>query len=76
MMTQKNELDFDRHYNMTHTEFIEAIGRVADKLTSLPDIFPEIESKNKYKLDKKIEGFLIVLLRNCLPKSMGEGFEK
>jgi hypothetical protein len=76
MMTQKNELDFDRHYNMIIVEFIEAIGRVADKLTNLPDYFPEIESKNKYKLDKKIESFLTVLMRNCLPKSMGENLEK
>jgi hypothetical protein len=32
MMTQKNELDFDRHFNMHPVEMIEAIGRVADKL--------------------------------------------
>jgi hypothetical protein len=32
MMTQKNELDFDRHYNMLLVEMIEAISRVADKL--------------------------------------------
>ena len=34
MMTQKNELDFDRHYNMIPVEMIEAIGRVADKLNT------------------------------------------
>lgn len=61
MMTQKNELDFERHINMTIPEFIEAIGRVADKLTILPDLFPEILSKNKFKLDKKIESFLMIL---------------
>ena len=37
MMTQKNELDYDRHFNMTMPEFIEAIARVADKLSHLPD---------------------------------------
>ena len=44
MMTQKNELDFDRHYNMIMPEFIEALARVADKLHSLPDFFPEMPS--------------------------------
>ena len=33
MMTQKNEIDNDKHVNMIFTEFIEAIGRVADKIT-------------------------------------------
>ena len=32
MMTQKNELEFDKHFNMILVEFIEATGRVADKL--------------------------------------------
>lgn len=38
MMTQKNEIDFDRHLSMQVIEFIEAIGRVADKL-ALPSWF-------------------------------------
>ena len=76
MMTQKNELDFDRHLNMTMPEFIEAIGRVADKLTNLPDFYPENYSQNKYKLDKKIESFCIVLCRNTLPKSTAELLDK
>ncbi len=37
MMTQKNELDYDRHMNMVHTEFIEALARVADKL-AIPNL--------------------------------------
>lgn len=53
---------------MTMPEFIEAIGRVADKLTNLPDFFPENVSVNRFKLDKKIESFLLVLCKNCLPK--------
>jgi hypothetical protein len=57
-------------------EFIEAIGRVADKLTNLPDFFPELPAQTKFKLDKKIESFLIILLRNCLPKPVGEVLEK
>ena len=42
MMTQKNELDSERHYNMITVEFIEAIARVADKIQNLPDFFPEL----------------------------------
>ena len=61
---------------MTMPEFIEAIGRVADKLTNLPDFYPENYSQNKYKLDKKIESFCIVLCRNTLPKSTAELLDK
>jgi len=42
MMTQKDEIDKDKHLNMVMTEFIEAIGRVADKI-SLPPIFDNME---------------------------------
>ena len=31
MMTNKFELDSDRHLNMSFVEFLEAIARVADK---------------------------------------------
>ena len=76
MMTQKNELDFDRHFNMVPAELIEALARVADKLSNLPDLNPDMTSVNKYKLDKKIESFLFILCKNCLPKSIGEPIEK
>lgn len=33
MMTQVNELDSDRHLHMQFPEFIEAIARLADKLS-------------------------------------------
>ena len=32
MMTQTNELETDKHINMTLIEFIEAVGRLADKI--------------------------------------------
>ena len=76
MMTQKNELDFDRHINMTIPEFIDALGRVADKLQNLKDFFPEAKSKNKYKLDKKIESLMWILMKTCLPKLQSEPIEK
>ena len=34
MMTNKFELDSDRHLNMSFVEFLEAIARVADKYTT------------------------------------------
>ena len=46
---------------MILVEFIEAIGRVADKLTLLSDFFPDLPSQNKYRLDKKIESYLMIL---------------
>ncbi len=57
-------------------EFIEAIARIADKLNNLPDFFPDLVSVNKYKLDKKIESFLFVLMKNCLPKPQADVLEK
>jgi hypothetical protein len=44
MMTQRNELDSDRHLNMNTAEFLEAFCRVADK-TALPKAFPEVSAK-------------------------------
>jgi len=61
---------------MTLVEFIEAVGRVANKLVHLPDYFPELQSKNKYQLDKKIESFLMLLLHNCLPRGIALNLEK
>ena len=42
MMTQKNEIESDRHLNMTFVEFIECLARCADKfdLQFLEDHFP------------------------------------
>eukprot|EP00347_Sterkiella_histriomuscorum_P006983 403350697 len=51
MMTQKNELDFDRHYNMILVEFLEALGRLADKL-QLKDYFPELPSNLPHQRQK------------------------
>lgn len=42
MMTQKDEIDKDRHLNMVLVEFIEAVGRVAEKM-SLPPPFEEMK---------------------------------
>ena len=41
MMTQVAELDNDRHLKMSLTEFIDAFGRICDKLTFEEDIDDE-----------------------------------
>ena len=46
MMTQKNELDNDKHFNMILVEFIEATGRVADKLY-IPPLVDEDEPEEE-----------------------------
>jgi hypothetical protein len=78
MMTQKNELDFDRHFNMTPVEMIEAVARVADKLSrdKLPDPYLEMPCFHKYHLDKKIESLLFQLMKVALPKPEAEKLEK
>jgi hypothetical protein len=40
MMTQVDEINYDRHMNMNFSEFVEATCRVADKL-SIPNILEE-----------------------------------
>lgn len=42
MMTQKDEIDREKHLSMVLVEFIEGIGRVADRL-SLPPYFENME---------------------------------
>ena len=61
MMTNKAELESERHLNMTFVEFLEALARVADKfdMENMEDYFPEYEAKNPFGLDKKLESTLI-----------------
>ena len=62
---------------MVPVEMIEAIGRVADKLHhGLQDYFPEMPCLNKYRLDKKIESLMVLLMQKALPKSQAENLEK
>jgi hypothetical protein len=63
---------------MTTVEMIEAIARVADKISreKLPDAYPEMPCFNKYHLDKKIESLLHLLMKNALPKPESEKLEK
>lgn len=46
MMTQKDEIDSDKHMNMVLVEFIEAVGRVAEKL-SIPHLIDDYNDQNE-----------------------------
>ncbi|CAG9323140.1 unnamed protein product [Blepharisma stoltei] len=61
MMTQPNELDYDRHLQMSFIEFLEAISRVAD-MAKLPD--PESGERSTESAP------LAKLITNLLPKLM------
>jgi hypothetical protein len=57
MMTQVNELDSDRHLQMSFVEFIEAFARLADKL--------ELENQSD-KLHLKILELIKISATHCL----------
>lgn len=47
MMTRMDELDQDMHINMRYVEFLEAIGRVANRL-KLPELINESGKLREY----------------------------
>ena len=53
---------------MTFVEFLELLGRCADKfeLEKLEDFFPEYKSKHSKRLDKKLESLCLVIMNNIL----------
>lgn len=76
MITQKDELDSDRHINMTLIEFIEALGRLAFKiklplpfeymqylLDEMTEEHPEL--KNNVPLHFKIEALIVLMVKGC-----------
>jgi hypothetical protein len=69
MMTNKDELNNEKHLNMTFVEFLEALARVADKfdIANLQDYFPEYKAKSPYLLDKKLESTVINLINALVP---------
>ncbi|CAI2365652.1 unnamed protein product [Moneuplotes crassus] len=84
MMTQKDELESDRHINMTLIEFIEAIGRLAYKI-KLPIpfeylnlIFDEMVNENtsmeNQPLFISIETLIVQMIKCCLKKDFAETF--
>lgn len=85
MYTQVDELSNERHLQMRFDEFMEAVCRVAEKTAIpnffsdqqyknleeyLTRASPQDQQKNKKKpLHEKIEAFLILMGRTCLPKA-------
>ena len=79
MFTQKNELDFDRHFNMTFNEFIEAIGRVSEKISIVPlfeDLDQSLEGSQllgkkskEHPLHKKIEALIFRMIKAAIPNA-------
>ena len=64
MMTNKHELETDKHLNMTFIEFIEVLARVAEKFdqSRLKDWIPEFKAKQRSGLDKKVESVCLILM--------------
>ncbi|CAK65071.1 unnamed protein product (macronuclear) [Paramecium tetraurelia] len=62
MITQKDELYSTKHYQMNFHEFIEAIGRLAEKLSIIRGDKPlDVEDRRPFDLTSKIDGFLLLL---------------
>ena len=64
MMTNKAEIETDRHLNMSFVEFLEALARVADRMdiANMEDHFPEYKGRSKYGLDKKLECTIFAII--------------
>ena len=84
MMTQKSELDNDRHINMTLPEFIESIGRTAFKVKfkKMPYeymqfmyeemILDDPRFKDSPPLHFKIEALAVLMIKSCCGKDYRE----
>ena len=73
-MTQKNELETDRHFNMSYVEFLECLARCADKFDRrfLTDHFPDFKAKNPYELDKKLECIIHQIMYSTISQKQYE----
>ena len=87
MMTQKNELDNDRHINMTFIEFIEAIGRLAEKvnlpipyeymeymLEEIVDDYPHL--KDNPPIHYRLESLIVAMIKATLSKDFRDNLIK
>ncbi|CAD8109684.1 unnamed protein product [Paramecium primaurelia] len=60
MITQKDELYSSKHYQMNFHEFIESIGRLAEKLSIIRGDKPmDIDDRRAKDLTSKLDGFLL-----------------
>jgi hypothetical protein len=67
-MTNKHEHETDKHLQMSFVEFLELLGRCADKfdIDKLEDFFPDYKPKHPKRLDKKLESICLILMNNIL----------
>lgn len=78
-MTQVDELFHARHYQMNFYEFLEALARVAEKLSLIPLSYGKekipIEQRRLMLLHTKIEGLLLMIyykLGEVIKKSVSD----
>lgn len=72
MMTQVNELESDRHFQMSFSEFLEALGRVADMAAHLDPLTGKSSEGDDLAL--QIENMMPKLVALC-PQQMQDNFE-
>lgn len=66
MMTQINEIDKDRHLNMSLVEFLEGLARVAEKINII-HFLEEDKDPLEQPLSWKIEALIIRLVKHTMP---------
>jgi hypothetical protein len=85
MMTNKDELENEKHLCMTYVEFLEALARVSDYFNwdigietgKIEDHFKDFKSKHPKQLDKKLESTIIKLLEaNLTPRQFKYAIDK
>lgn len=90
MMTSVPELDTDRHIKMSIVEFIDAFGRIADKISTHitteemtgPEDMEHFQAIKDETLreqlirDKKLAPKLEWLFKRCIQFCLGESFKK
>lgn len=77
MMTQIDELNNDRAFQMQFIEFLECVARVSEKYSPQPLITNEpmsYEQRYALKLHLKIEGMMIIFLKELVDPYMKENW--
>ena len=77
MMTQVDELNQDRVFQMQFIEFLECVARISEKQAPQPLITNDplsYEQRFSLKLHLKLEGMMIIFLRELVDPSMKESW--
>lgn len=73
MMTRVDELNDEKHMNMTYVEFLEGIGRIADRL-KLPPVIEE-GSEQLREFDKVLKSIEVRRKSMVLPTPLSKKIE-